>query len=142
MSLRGVERRGNLVFAVLTARLLRSARNDKEFKTHYNRVLFNIMDTGKIIETIKNTESPLKRQLLMAGLVTKLLENINKDMPTVIGGCALSYYSREVYFTSDIDIAYSDREALDKVLSGIGFNKEGRYWINEELKIASVVLHK
>jgi len=94
------------------------------------------MDTVKILEIIKNTDSPLKRQLLIAGLITKLLEQLGKDIPTVIGGCALSYYSREVYFTSDIDLAYSDREALDKVLSGIGFVKEGRYWFNEELKAA------
>lgn len=94
------------------------------------------MDTGKILEIIKSTDSPLKRQLLIVGLITKALEQRGKDIPTVIGGCALSYYSREVYFTSDIDLAYSDREALDKVLSEIGFDREGRYWINEALKIA------
>jgi hypothetical protein len=54
----------------------------------------------------------------------------------IIGGCALSYYSREVYFTADIDLAYADREALDQVLKGIGFKKEGRYWIHEPLKMA------
>jgi len=99
-------------------------------------LLFSSMDTGKILEIIKSTDSPLKRQLLIVGLITKVLEQRGKDIPTVIGGCALSYYSREVYFTSDIDLAYSDREALDKVLSEIGFDKEGRYWINEGLKIA------
>ena len=99
-------------------------------------LLFNDMDTWKILEIIKNTDSPLKRQLLIVGLITKELEQRGKDIPTVIGGCALSYYSREVYFTSDIDLAYSDREELDKVLSEIGFDREGRYWINEGLKIA------
>ncbi len=96
---------------------------------------FNSMDTRKILEIIRNTESPLKRQLLIVGLITKMLEQQGKDIPTVIGGCALSYYSREVYFTSDIDLSYSDREALDKVLSGIGFERESRYWINYGLKI-------
>lgn len=99
-------------------------------------LLFNSMDTGKILEIIKSTASPLKRQLLIVGLITKALEQRGKDIPTVIGGCALSYYSREVYFTSDIDLAYSDREALDEVLSEIGFDREGRYWVNEGLKIA------
>src|SRR3989337_3706105 len=93
------------------------------------------MDTGKILEIIKSTDSPLKRQLVMVGLITKVLEQRGKDIPTVIGGCALSYYSREVYFTSDIDLAYSDREALDDVLKGIRFTKRGKYWINEHLKI-------
>jgi hypothetical protein len=94
------------------------------------------MDTSKILEIIKNTESPLKRQLLMVGLITRLLEEQGKKPPVVIGGCALSYYSREVYFTTDIDLAYAEREALDGVLKSIGFQKKGRYWIQESLKMA------
>ncbi len=82
------------------------------------------MDTSKILEIIKNTESPLKRQLLMVGLITRLLEEKGKKAPIVIGGCALSYYSREVYFTTDIDLAYAEREALDSVLKSVGFQKK------------------
>lgn len=93
----------------------------------------NIVET---IELIKNIESPLKRQLLMVGLLTKLLEENGKKGPIIIGGCALSYYSREVYFTADIDLAYADREALDNALKKIGFKKKGRYWIHDELKMA------
>ncbi len=95
----------------------------------------NIMNTEKILKIIKDTESPLKRQLLMTALISKLLEQKGKDVPVIIGGCALAYYSREVYFTSDIDLAYSDREALDSVLKDIGFKQEGRYWIHDELML-------
>lgn len=94
------------------------------------------MNTPEIIEIIKKTESPLKKQLLMVALITRLLEEKGKDVPIVIGGCALSYYSREVYFTADIDLAYTDRDALDNVLRDIGFEKQGRYWVNEEMKMA------
>lgn len=94
------------------------------------------MDTTEVLKKIKETESPLKRQLLMVALVTNLLQQKGKSLPVVIGGCALSYYTREVYFTADIDLAYPDRDALDDVLKEIGFSKEGRYWINEELKTA------
>ncbi|MCX5718419.1 MAG: DUF6036 family nucleotidyltransferase [Nitrospirae bacterium] len=94
------------------------------------------MNTNEIIERIKQTESPLKRQLLMVALITRLLEQKGKEAPIVIGGCALSYYTREVYFTADIDLAYADREALDTVLKEIEFVKEGRYWVNEELTMA------
>ena len=93
------------------------------------------METQEILEIIQKTESPLKKQLLMVGLVTKVLKRMNKPAPVIIGGCALSYYSREVYFTSDIYLAYADREALDTVLKGIGFEKKGRYWVHEGLKI-------
>jgi len=94
------------------------------------------MNIKEILARIRKTESPLKRQLLMVGLLSKLLEERDKEIPTVIGGCALSYYSRDVYFTADIDLAYADREALDTVLRDIGFNKKGRYWISDDLKIA------
>ncbi|HYA12111.1 MAG TPA: hypothetical protein VEF37_03935 [Thermodesulfovibrionales bacterium] len=94
------------------------------------------MNTGEVIEKIRQTGSPLKRQLLMVALITNLLEQKGKGAPVVIGGCALAYYSREVYFTADIDLAYADREALDIALKDIGFKKQGRYWINEDLKIA------
>ena len=94
------------------------------------------MKTQEILEIIRKTESPLRRQLLIVALLTKLLKKMGKSAPVIIGGCALSYYSREVYFTSDIDLAYADREALDTVLKGIGFDKKGRYWVHEELKLA------
>jgi hypothetical protein len=94
------------------------------------------MKTKQILDIIKSTESPLKKQLLMVGLITRLLEEMGKSAPIIIGGCALSYYSREVYFTADIDLAYADREALDTVLMGIGFERRGRYWVNEGLKMA------
>jgi hypothetical protein len=93
------------------------------------------METQEILEIIQKTESPLKKQLLMVGLLTRVLKGRNKPTPVIIGGCALSYYSREVYFTSDIDLAYADREALDAALKSIGFEKEGRYWVHEGLKM-------
>ncbi len=97
---------------------------------------FPEMNTEEILKIIKDTESPLKRQLLMVGLITRLLEEQGKKAPVVIGGCALSYYSREVYFTTDIDLAYAERQALDHVLKSVGFQKKGRYWVHEGLEMA------
>ena len=82
------------------------------------------MNTQEILEVIRNTESPLKRQLLMVALITRLLEEKGKDPPIIIGDSALSYYSREVYFTSDIGLAYADREALDTVLKNLVLKSE------------------
>jgi len=94
------------------------------------------MEIQEILQIIQKTESPLKKQLLMVALLTRLLKTMNQPAPVIIGGCALSYYSREVYFTSDIDLAYANREALDSALKSIGFKKEGRYWVHEGLKLA------
>ncbi|MCJ7581916.1 MAG: hypothetical protein MUP98_15490 [Candidatus Aminicenantes bacterium] len=35
-------------------------------------------------------------------MITRLLEEQEKAAPVLIGGLALSYYTREVYFTSDM----------------------------------------
>lgn len=72
----------------------------------------------------------------MTALITTLLEDRGKPAPVLIGGLALSYYTREVYFTADIDLAYSDRESLDSVLKELNFLKKGRYWVNKDLDIA------
>lgn len=94
------------------------------------------METEQVLARIKETESPLKKQLLTAALITAMLEKEGKGAPVVIGGCALSYYSREVYFTADLDFAYADRESFDAVLTELGFSRRGRYWIREDLGLA------
>jgi hypothetical protein len=89
-----------------------------------------------ILNKIGTTEAPLARQLLMTGLITKALEDRGKPAPVLIGGLALSYYTRDVYFTADIDLAYADRDALDDVLKELGFETSGRYWVHRGLDIA------
>ena len=94
------------------------------------------MNIKDILTKIGATEAPLARQLLMTGLITRRLLDRGKPAPVLIGGLALSYYTREVYFTADIDLAYTDREALDEVLQELGFVKKGRYWVHTGLDIA------
>jgi hypothetical protein len=94
------------------------------------------VNPSEILARIGATASPLARQLLMAGLITRLLEDRGKPAPVVIGGLALSYYSREVYFTADIDLACADRDALDTVLGELEFSRKGRYWVHEILDMA------
>jgi len=94
------------------------------------------MNSKDTLAKIAATEAPFMRQLLMTGLISRLLTDKGKPAPVLIGGLALSYYTREVYFTADIDLAYSDREALGEVLGELGFVKKGRYWVHPGLDIA------
>ncbi len=89
----------------------------------------------EVLQRIAQTASPLKRQLLMLALITRELREQGKPAPVLIGGCALAYYSREVYFTADIDVAYADREALREVLFELGFVADGRFWVHHDLKL-------
>jgi hypothetical protein len=79
--------------------------------------------------------SPLKRQLLVLAYISQRMKELGNQVPVLIGGCALAYYSREVYFTTDIDLACSDRVALDTVLRSIGFVVEGRYWVHHDMNL-------
>jgi hypothetical protein len=92
-------------------------------------------DIQHLLAKIKETEAPLRRQLLLLAVITLLLRRRGKPAPVLVGGCALSYYSREVYFTADIDLAYADREVLDEVLRELEFSREGRYWVNRDLDL-------
>jgi len=94
------------------------------------------VDPNEVLARIAATASPLARQLLTAGLITRLFEDRGRPAPIIIGGLALSYYSREVYFTADIDLACADRDTLHTVLAELGFVRKGRYWIHETLDIA------
>lgn len=54
------------------------------------------MDIKDVLTKIGATEAPLARQMLMTGLITRVLEDRGKPAPVLIGGLALSYYTREV----------------------------------------------
>ena len=101
-----------------------------------NLCYHNFMNIKDILAKISAMEGPLARQLLMTGLITRRLVEKGKPAPVLIGGLALSYYTREVYFTADIDLAYADREALDEVMRELGFVRKGRYWAHPGLDIA------
>ncbi len=89
----------------------------------------------RLSRDLSKASSPLKRQLLVLAHISRLLRERGFPRPVLIGGCALAYYTREVYFTADIDLAYADREALDAVLRMLGFTAEGRYWVHRGFNI-------
>ena len=94
-----------------------------------------LADNIDLENLLTGVESPLKRQLLVLAFISKCMKELGSHVPVLIGGCALAYYSREVYFTTDIDLACPDREALDKVLRSIGFVVDGRYWVHQSMNL-------
>jgi len=93
------------------------------------------LDSITVENMLAGVESPLKRQLLLLAFVSQRMKEAGSQVPVLIGGCALAYYSREVYFTTDIDLACADRVTLDKVLRSIGFVREGRYWVHKGMNL-------
>jgi hypothetical protein len=59
---------------------------------------------------IIGSEAPLVRQLLMTGLITRQLEERGKPAPVLIGGLAISYYTRDIYLSSESASPFAIKE--------------------------------
>lgn len=77
-------------------------------------------------------ENPLKRRLWILAIITEAMKTIG-ERPILIGGQALEYYTLGGYTTGDIDIALPSTNEVDNIFSKMGFRKEGRYWIREDI---------
>lgn len=77
-------------------------------------------------------ENPLKRRLWILAILTEALKSIG-ERPILIGGEALEYYTLGGYTTGDIDIALPSSKEVDAIFSKLGFHKEGRYWIRNDI---------
>lgn len=79
-------------------------------------------------------ENPLKRHLWILAIVTEAMQAIG-ERPILIGGEALEYYTLGGYTTGDIDIALPSGKKVDQIFSELGFNKEGRFWVREDIDV-------
>ena len=77
-------------------------------------------------------ENPLKRRLWILAVLTEALKSIG-ERPILIGGEALEYYTLGGYTTGDIDIALPSSKEVDSIFSELGFHKEGRYWVRDDM---------
>lgn len=90
----------------------------------------------EFLKKIGEQEDPTKKKLLFLAWLTKCLkENGSKAVPVLVGGGAVAVYTGGNYATADIDIVYGNTKALNDVLLPQGFQKEGRYWCNDEIGI-------
>ncbi len=86
------------------------------------------------LKRLKSIENPLKRRLILVGILTKELES-KGVIPILVGGNALELYTLGGYSTFDIDLVCLHPEMAGEVLKSLGFKKFGRFWINEELEM-------
>lgn len=86
------------------------------------------------VKRLKSLENPLKRRLVLVGILTRELEKKNV-IPILVGGNALELYTLGGYSTSDVDLVCSDRKLAGEILEMLGFKKFGRFWINEDLEM-------
>lgn len=78
------------------------------------------------VETVR-----LKRHLLVAAALRELL-----DEPTVVGGTAEEFWTRDEYHPTDLDVCVPLGAKELKRLRDAGFAREGRHWVIGSIPVA------
>ncbi len=89
----------------------------------------------KELETAAKVQDPLKRNLLVLGIITKGLGKY-RPRPVLVGGRAVEFYTLGEYRTFDNDLVCRHLEELKILLKELGFERTGRHWYLEKTDTA------
>src|SRR5712692_6770563 len=84
----------------------------------------------ELVSQLKREPNELKKKMLLIGYVTDRLDR-KAESVYLVGGQAVETYTAGQFTTGDIDITTTDRKETEKVLSQVGFKKQGMVWLNE-----------
>lgn len=76
----------------------------------------------------------LDRRLWVLAVITKALEPAGIT-PILVGGAAVEFYTGGGYATKDIDVVVPAAPGFARILSELGFSREGRHWFRDDLEI-------
>lgn len=94
----------------------------------------------KRLQNLYMIKNPLKRLLWISAILTEALKSIG-EMPILVGGEALEYYIYDMpdipngYTTGGIYIFLPRTKEVNTILSKLGFQKGGLYWIREDINV-------
>jgi hypothetical protein len=86
------------------------------------------------LEKLAEEPDPARRRLVALGLVTDRLREDGLE-PILVGGAALEFYTAGGYSTGDVDLALPSCAEADAAFASLGFAKEGRYWVRDDLDL-------
>lgn len=84
----------------------------------------------KELEAVRNVADPLKRNLLVLGVITKGLRKY-RLRPILVGGRAVEFYTLGEYRTFDSDVVCAGTDELANLLTALGFKRIARHWYFE-----------
>src|SRR2546428_3302433 len=88
-----------------------------------------------LIGQVKKEPNELKRKMLLVGYLSDELSKRGAFL-FLVGGQAVETYTAGQFTTGDIDITTTDQEATERLLTRLGFTREGMIWLSEKLGIA------
>ena len=80
-------------------------------------------------------KSQYEQMVHAAAIITKLLESEN-IRPIVVGGLSVNLYTQNNYATRDIDFVSDGFEKISRILSSLGFEKDGRHFYHADIEVA------
>jgi len=86
------------------------------------------------MESLSGIADPARRRLLALGLVADRLAEEGIE-PILVGGAAMEFYTAGGYSTGDVDLALPLGPPVDRAFAELGFRKQGRFWVREDLDL-------
>ncbi|HEV8238005.1 MAG TPA: UbiD family decarboxylase [Thermoanaerobaculia bacterium] len=86
------------------------------------------------LEALADEPNPARRRLVALALVADRLAE-DAIEPILVGGAALEVYTHGGYATGDVDLALPNVPEVDRAFADLGFRKQGRFWVREDLDL-------
>lgn len=94
----------------------------------------NFKKLNKDIEKASKEKNESLRGVKIAAVISEALKEIGEHV-VLVGGAAVAFYTNSRYTTKDIDMLAIGGKNLEKVMCELGFERLGKDYINEKLKI-------
>jgi len=91
----------------------------------------------KLLRLVPKAKRPLNQRLLVAAALSALM----RPPPIVVGGTAEEFWTGDEYHPTDLDLIPGPSRADQAALRKLGFKKEGRHWVREDIPIATEFPH-
>jgi hypothetical protein len=99
------------------------------------RKLTSASISQSLFRILKEEPDQFSRKLLFIGYLFDQLRRRGVEA-YLVGGEAVELYTAGQFETGDVDITVTSREKAERILSRMGFSREGMIWLNEDLAIA------
>ena len=87
----------------------------------------------KLLRQVPKAKRPLNQRLLVAAALSVVMS----PPPIVVGGTAEEFWTGDEYHPTDLDLIPGPSRADQEAFRDLGFKKEGRHWVREDIPIAT-----
>jgi hypothetical protein len=91
----------------------------------------------KLLRQVPKAKRALNQRLLVAAALSAVMSS----PPIVVSGTAEEFWTGDEYHATDLDLIPGPSRADQAAFRKLGFKKEGRHWLREDLPIATEFPH-